>query len=73
MGLAVVYCAVNKPILVNIRRFDNIYCAVNKALPLYETMSKRLDFPKRHPAWPGRAVVLRIEPPMASRPFGSHR
>jgi hypothetical protein len=27
----------------------------------------------RLPAKPGRAVVLRIEPPLASRPFGFHR
>jgi hypothetical protein len=25
------------------------------------------------PAMPGHAVVLRIKPPMASRPFGFHR
>jgi hypothetical protein len=34
---------------------------------------KQPQFLERHPAWPGRAVVLRIEPLMASRPFGIHR
>lgn len=33
----------------------------------------RLGFLERHPASPGRAVVLRIEPPTASRPYGFHR
>ncbi|WP_202635946.1 hypothetical protein [Rugosibacter aromaticivorans] len=38
----------------------------------YESLCINIEGIRASSAMPGRAVVLRIEPPVASRPFGFH-
>jgi hypothetical protein len=40
---------------------------------VYESLCIGIEGVRASPVVPGRAVVLRIEPPIASRPFGFHR
>jgi hypothetical protein len=69
--LRIVGSTVLRECVKTVLRFSGVLATTSSEL--HESSCFGIEGIRASPAMPGHAVVLRIEPPMASRPFGVHR